>query len=51
VVVLGAAAVAPEEEVEGSRGVAVAIEESRGVAVVMEESRGVAVPWLYRHGA
>jgi hypothetical protein len=41
VVVLGAAAVAPEEEVEGSRGVAVA----------MEESRGVAVPWLYRRGA
>jgi hypothetical protein len=41
VVVLGATAMAPEEEVEGSRGVVVA----------MEESRGVAAPWLYRHGA
>jgi hypothetical protein len=30
--VLRAAAVAREEEVEGSRGVAVAMEESRGVA-------------------
>jgi hypothetical protein len=32
VAVLGVAAVAPEEEVEGSRGVAVAMEETRGVA-------------------